>query len=84
MLVPGLKRTSLDGVDLLQVEQEHSTREQQQQQAPRRPATPPLLRLRSISEHHSHTEDEYINSNDVYNSSNTAADFSLLIIWMVY
>ncbi|KGR08848.1 hypothetical protein MG5_03203 [Candida albicans P57072] len=76
MLVPGLKRTSLDGVDLLQVEQEHSTREQQQQQAPRRPATPPLLRLRSISEHYSHTEDEYINSNDVYNSSKTAADFS--------
>lgn len=75
MLVPGLKRTSLDGVDILQVEQEQSAREQQQQQqqAPRRSATPPLVRLRSISEHHSHNENEYINNNGMFNTAHGTA-----------
>ncbi|MCP8717991.1 MAG: ENTH domain-containing protein [Asgard group archaeon] len=51
MLVPGLKRTSLDGVDLLQVEQEFEPA--QLISSPRiRPTTPPILRLKSIHEHH--------------------------------
>lgn len=50
MLVPGLKRTSLDGIDLLQVEQDYEPA--QQISSPRiRPTTPPILRLKSIHEH---------------------------------
>ncbi|RCK57549.1 Epsin-4 [Candida viswanathii] len=59
MLVPGLKRTSLDGVDLLQVEQVVQEQEPRRLATPRiTPTTPPILRLKSIHEHHHDEADD--------------------------
>ncbi|EMG49098.1 hypothetical protein SBY92_000472 [Candida maltosa Xu316] len=60
MLSPGMKRTSLDGVDLLQVEHQPEVQ-------PLRIRTPPLMeRLKSISEHNddNDADSNYTFSND--------------------